>query len=41
VLREALGETLFDAVTAVRRAEIARDADRAPADIAASAGRHH
>lgn len=39
VLREAFGETLFDAVTAVRRAEIARYADMTPADIAAEAGR--
>ncbi|MFE2873795.1 glutamine synthetase [Embleya sp. NPDC059259] len=39
VLREALGETLFDAITAVRRAEIARAAEMTPAEIAAEARR--
>ncbi|MGC0422563.1 glutamine synthetase [Embleya sp. AB8] len=34
VLREALGETLFDAITAVRRAEIARTAKMTPLEIA-------
>ncbi|MGW1991059.1 glutamine synthetase [Embleya sp. NPDC001921] len=39
VLREALGETLFDAITAVRRAEIARSAGMTPSEIAADARR--
>ncbi|WP_406283308.1 glutamine synthetase [Embleya sp. NBC_00896] len=39
VLREALGETLFDAITAVRRAEIARSAGMTPTEIAAEARR--
>ncbi|OPC84956.1 glutamine synthetase [Embleya scabrispora] len=39
VLREALGETLFDAITAVRRAEITRTAGMTPSEIAAEARR--
>ncbi|MET7300899.1 glutamine synthetase family protein [Embleya sp. NPDC005575] len=39
VLREALGETLFDAITAVRRAEIVRAAGMTPSEIAGEARR--
>ncbi|MFF7246576.1 glutamine synthetase [Embleya sp. NPDC008237] len=39
VLREALGETLFDAVTAVRRAEIVRSTGMTPSEIAGEARR--
>jgi glutamine synthetase len=39
VLREALGETLFDAVTAVRRAEIELARGMTPAEVAAQARR--
>jgi glutamine synthetase len=39
VLREALGETLFDAITAVRRAEIELAVGMSPAEIAAQARR--